>query len=220
MNINAASRIISPSFSALYTVGAQENPDKINEIADLKAKYSRQREGILAHTETAEEDCNRKFPTTCFVGENYTADDKIETMLTNKGIEFKRTTFGELIMSPENIKKRVVLSPEEKAKGLKLVEVDRIKFDSKYEFHGFGYVGNRVYGYEQPKKLDKFEEYLKTGKKIYAPVVTVNDGKQPEIVFGDGRHRYAYMRDAKMNGIPVAMDEDSIRVAKKFGLLM
>lgn len=220
MNINTKNRIIAPAFGALYTVKTEENLDKIDDITDLEKKYSYQREGISSYTEMPEDNCGPIHSKTCFVGDDYSADDKIETMLINKGIKFKRTTFGELVCSPDSIKERVVLSPEEKESGLKLVEVDRTEFDTKYEFYGFGYVGNKMTGMCQPEKTEKFENYLKTGKKIYAPVVSVNDeGNHPEIIFGDGRHRYAYMRDIKMKGIPVAMDEDSIKVAKKFGLL-
>lgn len=110
MNINPKNRIIALSFGALYTVKAQENLDKIDDIADLKARYSRQRDGVSAYSEMPEDDCDYRYPTTCFVGDDFTADDKIETMLLNKGIDFKRISFGELLASPESIKERVVLS--------------------------------------------------------------------------------------------------------------
>lgn len=216
MKINAASRIIPPSFGALYTVKAQDNPDKADNIADLERRYSRQREGISAYSETSEDNCS----TTNFVAEDFNADDRIETILANKGIKFERTSFSKLTSSPESIKERVVLSPDEKARGFKLVEVNKTEFDSKYEFWGIDYIGNKFTGIEQPERMDKFENYLKTGKKIYAPVVYINDdGKHPQIGFDDGRHRYAYMRDIGIRNIPVAMNEDSIKIAKKYGLL-
>lgn len=213
--------IPAPSFGALYTVKAQENPDKTDDIADLKTRCQYQSDGISVYTETSEDNCGHKYSTTCFVGDNYADDDKIETMLINKGIEFNRTSFGKLLDSPENIKERIILSPEDKARGFKLIEIDRIEFDAKYEFFSFGYIGNRMSSISQPEKTEKFKNYLKTGKKIHAPVIFINDkGNYPEIIFEDGRHRYAYMRDMRMNGIPVAMDEDSIKAAKKFGLLV
>lgn len=220
MHINTENRIFTPAFGALYTVRAQENPDKIDDIAELEAKYPYERDGISVYTEIPEDNYSYKYSTTCFVGEDFGADDKIETMLLNKGIKFERTSFGKLLNSPESIKERVVLSPEEKARGFKLVEINRTEFDSKYEFFGFAYVGNRITGISQPERTERFEKYLKTGKKIYAPVVFIRDeGNYPEIAFEDGRHRYAYMRDIGMKGIPVAMNEESIKAAKKFGLL-
>lgn len=219
MQINSCNRIMSPSFNALYTVKAQENPDKVDDIINLEERYSYQRNGISSYTEIPEDNYNYKNSTTRFVGDNCTADDEIETMLANRGIKFSRTSFGELLDSPKSVKGRVVLSPDEKERGFKLVELDRLKFDEQYEYHGFAYIGNR-WNISQPERMEKFENYLKTGKEIHAPVVFINDeGTHPEIAFEDGRHRYAYMRDMKMQGIPVAMNEDSIKAAKKFGLL-
>ncbi len=219
MQISNCNRNMIPSFNALYTVKAQENLDKVDDIINLKARYSYKRNGIASFIEIPKNNSDYKYSTTRFVGDNYAADDEIETMLANKGIKFTRTSFGELLDSPESIKKRVVLSPDEKARGFKLVEIDRLKFDEQYEFHGFAYVGNR-WNISQPERMEKFEDYLKTGREIHAPVVFINDeGKYPNIVFEDGRHRYAYMRDLRMQGIPVAMNEDSIKAAKKFGLL-
>ncbi len=226
MKITNINRSITPSFNALYTVKAQENPDKVDDIARLEAKYSYKRNGISTYKEIPKDNYSYKHATIRFVGEDWGADDEIETALTNKGIKFKRTSFGELLYSPDSIKERVVLSPEEKARGFKLVEVDGPDFDSKYELYGFAYVGNSVTGISQPERTERFEDYLKTGQKIYAPVVFINDeGKHPEITFGDGRHRYAYMRDMwktgmRMKGIPVAMNEESIEIAKKYGLLV
>jgi len=208
-----------PSFNALYTVKAQENPGKVDDIVSLEARYSYKRDDISTYIEMPKDNYSYKYSTVRFVGDNYAADDEIETMLANKGIKFTRTSFGELLDSPESVKGRVVLSPEEKARGFKLVDIDRIKFDEQYEFHGFAYIGSR-WNISQPERMEKFEDYLKTGREIHAPVVFINDeGKYPNIVFEDGRHRYAYMRDLRMKGIPVAMNEDSIKTAKKFGLL-
>ena len=39
------------------------------------------------------------------------------------------------------------------------------------------------------------------------------------VVFGDGRHRYAFLRDQGLDKIPISMDADSIKYAKKFGYI-
>ena len=218
MQINSFNNL-NTSFKSLYTVKAQENLDKLDEIEKLEDKYSYHGRSIYAFSEIPEDNYSYKHATTSFLGENYEADDEIETMLANKGIKFTRTSFYTLLDSPDSVKERVVLSPEEKARDFKLVEVDRYNFDMNYEDHGFGYIGhgNNV---TQPERMDRFEEYLKTGKKIHAPIVYIRDtGRHPEISFQDGRHRYAYMRNMKMNGIPLAMNEESLRVAKKYNLL-
>lgn len=218
MQINSFNNI-NTSFKSLYTVEAQENLDKLNDIRDIENRYWNQGSSIYAETDIPEENYSYKYATTRIIGADYEADDQIETMLANKGIKFTRTSFYKLLDSPESIKERIVLDPNDKRQGFALVEVDRFNFDMNYEDYGAMYIG-RAGNISQPERMENFEEYLKTGRKIYAPTVFINDnGRHPEIIFQDGRHRYAYMRDMKMKGIPMAMNEESIRVAKKYGLL-
>ncbi len=218
MQINSLNNI-NTSFKSLYTVKAQENLDKLNNIRDIENRYCFQGSKIYAETDIPEENYSYRHATTRIIGADYEADDEIETMLANQGINFTRTSFYTLLDSPESIKERIVLDPHDKKRGFQLVEVDRFNFDMKYEDYGAMYIG-RSGNISQPERMERFEEYLKTGKKIYAPTVYINDnGRQPEIIFEDGRHRYAYMRDMKMKGIPMAMNEESIKVARKYGLL-
>ena len=218
MQINSFNNV-NTSFKSLYTVKAQENLEKLNDIQDIENRYCFQGSKIYAETDIPEENYSYRHATTRIIGADYEADDEIETMLANKGINFTRTSFYTLLDSPESIKERIVLDPHDKKRGFQLVEVDRFNFDMKYEDYGAMYIG-RPGNISQPQRMERFEEYLKTGKKIYAPTVYINDnGRHPEIIFEDGRHRYAYMRDMKMKGIPMAMNEESIKVAKKYGLL-
>ena len=218
MQINSFNNI-NTSFKSLYTVKGQDNLDKLNDIRDIENQYCFQGSKIYAETDIPEDNYSYRYATTRIVGKDYEADDEIETMLANRGINFTRTSFYTLLDSPESIKERIVLDPHDKRQGLELVEVDRYNFDFNYEDYGAMYIGHPG-NISQPERMDRFEEYLKTGKKIYAPSVYIRDnGRHPEIIFQDGRHRYAYMRDMKMKGIPMAMNEESIKVAKKYGLL-
>ena len=220
MQINNYNRNLKPSFQSLYVVKAKENPNKVDEIIDLSDRYSFLGDKISSSVEIPEENYTYANSTINFIGEDKGADDEIETMLANRGINFTRKSFSELLESSESIKSRVELSPEDKSRGYRLVEIDTTKFDNAYEKYGFAYVGKEGY-ISQPERTENFKEYLKTGKNIYAPVVYINDyGEYPEIAFGDGRHRYAYMRDIKMNGIPVAMENETIKIARKYGLLL
>ena len=207
------------SFKSLYTVKAQENPDKIDDILDLENIYPFQDSSIYAETEIPADNYSNKYATTRIIGADCMADDEIETMLANKGIKFTRTSFYTLLDSPESVKERIIIDPDDKKRGFELVEVDRYAFDMNYEDYGAKYIG-RGDNITQPERMARFEEYLKTGKKIHAPNVHITDkGGHPRIIFGDGRHRYAYMRDMRMKGIPLAMNEESIKVARKYGLL-
>jgi hypothetical protein len=39
------------------------------------------------------------------------------------------------------------------------------------------------------------------------------------VVFGDGRHRFAYLRDIGLKKIPMSLDKESVRNAKKHGYI-
>ena len=58
---------------------------------------------------------------------------------------------------------------------------------------------------------------LKPHSEIEASLVSVN--RYGQITFTDGRHRYAYFRDNLNGKVPVAMDNNSILNANKFGYL-
>jgi hypothetical protein len=47
--------------------------------------------------------------------------------------------------------------------------------------------------------------------------VSVN--KDGGIVFGDGRHRFAYLRDKGLKEIPMSFDKESVIHAKKHGYI-
>ena len=83
----------SQSFKSLYTVKAQENLDKLDDIQNLEDKYCYHGRNIYAYSEIPEDNYSYKHATTSFIGQDYDADDEIETMLANKGIQFTRTSF-------------------------------------------------------------------------------------------------------------------------------
>lgn len=135
------------------------------------------------------------------------------------GLNFKKLTTPE-VMSERNIKSRIVLDPGFPSSKFKIVEIDTKKFNKLYKKHGgYSYIGDKSH-IDKPERTERFKEYLKTGKDINSSIVFVHDRKTyPEITFHDGRHRYAYYRDMGMKTIPVAMDKESIEVAKKYNLL-
>jgi hypothetical protein len=98
-----------------------------------------------------------------------------------------------------------------------LVVVDVAKFDAAWardrNFHidkaGTNKIGDR---------LARIEAFLKTAPMMAASEVTVRD--TGGVIFSDGRHRFAYLRDLGLKHIPVSMDKESVRNAKKHRLLV
>ena len=61
------------------------------------------------------------------------------------------------------------------------------------------------------------EEFLKTAPSMIASEAYVKPNGS--VVFGDGRHRFAYLRDQGLDKIPISMDKESIKNAKKYGYI-
>jgi hypothetical protein len=110
----------------------------------------------------------------------------------------------------------VTINRFDKKSGGELVNVNPSTFDEAFSKTGWQYVGEK--GKEGISgRYEKFENYLKDAKSIEASNVSVN--KDGGIVFGDGRHRYAVLRDMGLDELPIVMDKESIKNAKKFGYL-
>jgi len=108
----------------------------------------------------------------------------------------------------------VTMHPLEK--GNQLVEVNTDVFDKAFSKTTWQYVGEGGEGGIEGR-YKKFAEFIKDAKSIEAPNVSVD--KNGAIVFGDGRHRYAYLRDSGVKNIPLSMDAKSIKNAEKFGYI-
>jgi hypothetical protein len=110
----------------------------------------------------------------------------------------------------------VTINRIDKKTGGQLVNVNPSAFDEAFSKTGWQYVGEKgkqgISG-----RYEKFESFLKDAKSIEASNVSVN--KDGGIVFGDGRHRYAVLRDMGLDELPIVMDKESIKNAKKFGYL-
>ena len=94
-----------------------------------------------------------------------------------------------------------------------LVNVDPAAFDLGFARDN-AYVGPQGEGGVEGR-YSRFAEWQRTAKSIEASSVSVRDNGL--VVFGNGRHRYAFMRDQGLPQIPVSMDEDSLRNAIRFG---
>ena len=97
--------------------------------------------------------------------------------------------------------------------GDRLVNVNPAAFDAGFA-RDSAYVGPQGQGGIEGRYA-RFAEWQRTAKSIEASTVSVRDNGL--VVFGNGRHRYAFMRDQGLPQIPVSMDEDSLRNAIKFG---
>jgi hypothetical protein len=110
----------------------------------------------------------------------------------------------------------VTMYPLEAKQGNKIVNVDPAAFDAQFSKNENFYVGKGGEG-GIGNRYDKFVDWIKDAPSMNASNVSVSSNGS--VMFGNGRHRYAGLRDLGVSSIPVSMDAKSIANAKKFGLL-
>lgn len=110
----------------------------------------------------------------------------------------------------------VTMHPIEAKKGNKIAHVNPETFDKAFSKTKWQYVGKKGEGGIEGR-YEKFANWVKDAESMHASDVSVN--KDGGVIFGDGRHRYAYLRDEGVEKIPVSMDKESIKHAEKHGYL-
>ena len=126
---------------------------------------------------------------------------------------------GELIQAKIQLKDKelpVTMHPIEVKEGNKIANVNPEVFDKAFAKSEWQYVGEKGEG-GIGNRYEKFAEWVKNADSMYASNVSVNE--KGSVTFGDGRHRYAYLRDEGVKKIPMSMDDESIKYAKKHGYL-
>lgn len=144
-------------------------------------------------------------------------DKRIESLLIQKGIEFKKTSTAD-VLDKENILSRISLSELDKKDDMYMPMVDVEKFDKLFA-QSWGYIGpNGKNGI--PKRYSGFQKYLLLNRPINAPSIHIKEiNGRVEVGFRDGRHRYSVLRDMGFSEIPLAMRTKSFILAEKYGLL-
>jgi hypothetical protein len=109
------------------------------------------------------------------------------------------------------------LSRQSQRSGEKMVNVDVQKIDQSWKKDHEFYIGpNGENGIRN--RYGNFGEFMKNTKDAIE-VSEIGVGENGQVYFTNGRHRFAYMRDSGAKTLPVAMNDESIELAKKFGYL-
>lgn len=91
------------------------------------------------------------------------------------------------------------------------------KFDTAFQKQTEFYVGTNGTGNAIGNRYLQFGKWLETSEFVTASEASVN--ANGSVMFGNGRHRYAWLRDNQASVIPIAMDSESIDNAKLFGYI-
>ena len=111
----------------------------------------------------------------------------------------------------------VTLHPVEERQGHKIEFVNTNKFENAFKKDETGYIGPLGTENAIKNRYKGVEEFLKTAPSMIASEAYVKPNGS--VVFGDGRHRFAYLRDQGLDKIPISMDKESIKNAKKYGYI-
>jgi hypothetical protein len=108
--------------------------------------------------------------------------------------------------------------PVDERSGNELHYVDVDKFDEGFKRNKDQYIGKDGSGNSISDRYKKVGEFLKT-----APSMRVGNAHVREsglVDFGDGRHRFAYLRDQGLKHIPMSFSKEAARNAKKHGYIV
>lgn len=99
-----------------------------------------------------------------------------------------------------------------------IVWISVVKLDASWRHDAPYYVGKRAIGpgTGDPSRYKKFGDWFVEGHKIWMPHVGLTD--EGYIVFSDGRHRFAWLRDHGLLTLPVTVSPDiEVEVRRRFG---
>ncbi len=199
----------SVSFKGTFAVNQQDISNRCCQ--KLIAKTGKYNYSMLAgNYETAD---------TLYIQTPYSTDAKVEKFLKKLKLNFQRIHEGKAL-EEENIKARMSLSDWDIVSGAKLCDVDVDKLDKELKKDKEMYVGFEGYNGSRDK-YNSFVNYLRTNQGIYAPRLYLSREDNGEISthIRDGRHRFAVLRDRGFEKMPIAVDKNSIELAREIGLI-
>lgn len=109
------------------------------------------------------------------------------------------------------------LSAQSKRSGETMVKVNVQKVNASWERDTDFYISKGGEGGIKGR-YGRFGEFMASTDQAIE-VSELGVGKNGQVFFTNGRHRFAYMRDQGATVIPVAMDSESIQNAQEFGYL-
>jgi hypothetical protein len=143
------------------------------------------------------------------------------TVTSENKAEFDKKRLGVSNSEPSiNVNNRdikVTLHPVEERQGHKLHYVHTDKFENAFKKDETGYIGPKGTENAIKNRYKGVGEFLKTAPSMRASEAYVRPNGS--VVFGDGRHRFAYLRDIGLKKIPMSLDKESVRNAKKHGYI-
>ena len=97
------------------------------------------------------------------------------------------------------------------------VWVDVAKLDASWRHDKGFYITPNGGGNSIKGRYERFGKWLEQGLPVEMPEVSINDWRDC-ISFGNGRHRFSWLRDHGVTSLPVYVDKDQAEeIKKRFG---
>ncbi|MBQ9246825.1 hypothetical protein IJ182_11240 [bacterium] len=144
-------------------------------------------------------------------------DDFIESVLKQRNINFVKQTKQETL-NLDNIYSRIILS-DVRPNNI-LVSLDTKKVDELLKQEKDFYIAPNGTSGTISDRYEGVKQYLLTGRDIHATELYLRENNgQLSATIGDGRHRFAVMRDMGMPKIKISLNKESLFLAQKYGLV-
>jgi len=142
-----------------------------------------------------------------------TSENREDFMKKKLGIEDEKPSHSIKVNEREI---PVTMHPFEEKQGHQMHHVDVDKLEEAFKKNKDQYIGEKGEG-GIGKRYEGVEKFLKNAKSMRASEIHVRDNGA--VIFGDGRHRYAYLRDKGLKSIPMSITKEAIKNAKKHGYI-
>jgi hypothetical protein len=143
-----------------------------------------------------------------------TSENREDYMKKKLGIEDEKQK-NSINLDKRDIEINQHPSDEKSKNELHFVNTD--KFDEGFKRNSGQYIGEGGKGNSISDRYEKIGEFLKKAPSMEASDAHVRENGLVD--FGNGRHRYAYLRDRGLKKIPMSMSKEAVKNAKKHGYL-
>lgn len=219
--MNIINHKTSPNFGSIYKYNITKNNlnqgmDATGELSELELKDNG-KNIIYENYVPYKEACKTGIYQNVHICAEDKHDTYIESILKQYNINFIKQS-KEDALKPENIYNRTVL-PKNLDNEV-LTSLDTKKIDELFKKTPSLYISKNGISGTINNRYQEFQDYLKTGMDIEATHIVLNEANgKLNFSIVDGRHRFAVMRDMGMDKIKFALDENSLKLAEKYGLI-
>lgn len=243
----ASFKIGDMEYDVLITcqVSDEREPDEDDDLPDADVEFAYMRSGERVYDITSGGNSNKVFTTVVAIMRDYLTRYPVASLIFSANEPSRQRLYTSMVRRllpkwvisrrddefyaapPDALQEGFVIDPsfvnfyndDDELEHRRLVNVKVGAFDNAWKTgrHANQYISVNGQGSIKTRYQD-FGKWLSTAKEpIQASTVDVD--RDGSVSFYNGRHRYSWLRDQGVKTIPMAMDRESIKNAKRVGLI-